>query len=79
LEAEQLDHAAAVLWPRVMEGDLRAHDRWLKNRESYRRLVGLDRMPDAAPRVVVVMGDAFGPPPEPVIDGDAAGLLREVT
>lgn len=70
LEAERLDRAAAVLWPRVIEGDLRAHDRWLKNRESYRRLVGLDRMPDAAPRVTVVMGDAFGAPSEPVVDGE---------
>jgi hypothetical protein len=47
LESERLDEAAAALWPRVLKGELGAHDRWLRNRESYRRLNALDLQPEA--------------------------------
>jgi DNA-binding CsgD family transcriptional regulator len=44
MEAEKLDAVSAVLWPKVQAGDLRATDRWLRARESYRRLTGIDLM-----------------------------------
>ena len=31
LEAERLDAAAAAIWPKVMDGDLRAQETWLRN------------------------------------------------
>ena len=42
LEAERLDAAAAAIWPKVMDGDLRAQDTWLRNRSRYATLLGLD-------------------------------------
>ena len=42
LEAERLDAAAAAIWPKVMDGDLRAQETWLRNRTRYSSLVGLD-------------------------------------
>ena len=42
LKAERLEKITEVLWPQVLEGDLRAIDRVLRTRESYRRLTGLD-------------------------------------
>lgn len=42
IEAERLEKITEVLWPRVLEGDLRAIDRVLRTRESFRRLTGID-------------------------------------
>lgn len=42
IEMERLEKITEVLWPRVLEGDLRAIDRVLRTRESFRRLTGLD-------------------------------------
>ena len=42
MEAERLDAAAAAIWPKVMDGDLRAQDTWLRNRSRYATLLGLD-------------------------------------
>jgi hypothetical protein len=52
IEAERLDKVTEVLWPRVLQGDLRAIDRLLRTRESYRRLTGLD-IDKAAPAMSV--------------------------
>lgn len=57
IEAERLDKITETLWPRVLEGDLRAIDRVLRTRESYRRLTGLDMGTENAaqgPQIVVV-------------------------
>lgn len=48
IEAERLEKITEVLWPRVLEGELRAIDRVLRARESFRRLTGLDLAPEAA-------------------------------
>jgi DNA-binding CsgD family transcriptional regulator len=48
LEAERLEALHATLWPMALDGDLRAVDRVLRVRESFRRLFGLDL---AAPEV----------------------------
>jgi|GEM_PF-1552761 len=42
LEAERLDAAASAIWPKVMDGDLRAQDTWLRNRSRNATLLGLD-------------------------------------
>lgn len=42
LEAERLDAVSAALYPRAVAGDLRAVDRYVRVRESYRKLLGLD-------------------------------------
>jgi hypothetical protein len=80
IESAKLDAAAAVLWPKVLEGDLRAHDRWLRNRESYRRLCGLDLMkaPDVTVQgpTIIVGGEVFGAngATADTIDGEATEL-----
>jgi len=42
LSGNKRERITEVLWPRVLDGDLRAIDRVLRTRESYRRLTGLD-------------------------------------
>ena len=42
LEAARLDAAASAIWSKVLEGDLRAHETWLRNRTRYSSLFGLD-------------------------------------
>lgn len=41
-ESAGLDRAAAALWAKVLNGDARAQDTWLRNRASYRALHGLN-------------------------------------
>jgi hypothetical protein len=41
-ETARLDRAAAALWPKVLQGDARAQDTWLRNRASFRALHGLN-------------------------------------
>ncbi len=73
LEALRLERMTEVLWSRVEEGDLRAIDRVIRIRESFRRLTGLDMAQGAGeqgPQVIVV--DARAPWERPdVIDGHA--------
>lgn len=47
IEAQRLERITEVLWPRVLEGDLKAIDRVIRTRESFRRLTGLDLHKDA--------------------------------
>lgn len=73
MEAEKLDALSAVLWPKVLAGDLRATDRWLRAREAYRRLNGLDLRPEMdqqVPQVVVIDTRPPWSRDEP-IDGEA--------
>lgn len=73
IEAERLDKITETLWPRVLEGDLRAIDRVLRTRESFRRLTGLDMTPDAGaqgPQIVLLETRAPWER-EPAIDGEA--------
>jgi hypothetical protein len=42
MEIERLEKITEVLWPEVLKGNLRAIDRVLRTRESYRRLTALD-------------------------------------
>jgi len=72
IEAERLDKITETLWPRVLEGDLRAIDRVLRARESYRRLTGLDVSPgDEVQGTRVVVVDARLPwSREQSIDGE---------
>lgn len=41
-ESARYDRAAAALWPKVLGGDARAQDTWLRNRASFRALHGLN-------------------------------------
>lgn len=51
-ESERLDAVSHELYRRALEGDLGAADRYLRYRESYRRLWGLDlKPPDAGTEV----------------------------
>jgi AcrR family transcriptional regulator len=75
-EAERLNAAAEKLWPRVKEGDPRAQDTWLRNRQRYAALLGLDLKPpdvtiDASQQVIVV--PAWGEQPQ-TVDGEAREL-----
>lgn len=79
IEVARLDVAAAVLWPEVLAGNLRAHDRWLRNRESYRKLVGIDARDTARAGdtnvLNIVMPDWARPPAHAgVIEGQVAEL-----
>lgn len=79
LEQRRLDDAAQALWPRVKEGDARAQDTWLRNRQRYAALLGLDLKPpdvtvDASQNVIVL--PAWGEQPAQV-DGEARELPAE--
>lgn len=41
-ESAAYDRAAMALWPKVLAGDARAQDTWLRNRQRFARLHGLD-------------------------------------
>jgi hypothetical protein len=41
-ETARLDRAAAALWAKVLNGDARAQDTWLRNRAAFRALHGLN-------------------------------------
>jgi len=41
-ESARLDRAAAAIYNKVLQGDARAQDTWLRNRASYRLLNGLN-------------------------------------
>lgn len=41
-ESARYDRAAAALWAKVLGGDARAQDTWLRNRASFRALHGLN-------------------------------------
>jgi DNA-binding transcriptional ArsR family regulator len=41
-ESEAYDRAAVAIWPKVLAGDARAQDTWLRNRQRFARLHGLD-------------------------------------
>lgn len=56
IEVERLEKITEVLWPRVLEGDLRAIDRVLRTRESFRRLTGIDLAQETAGAAT---GDTF--------------------
>jgi hypothetical protein len=75
IEVERLEKVTEVLWPMVLEGDLRAIDRFLRTRESFRRLTGIDleKAPDTsgvgATYVVHAGGDInLVPPGGDVVD-----------
>jgi predicted transcriptional regulator len=75
-EAALLDEAARAILPKVMEGDVRAQDTLLRNRQRYAALLGLDLKPpdvtvDASQNVIVL--PAWGEQP-PVVDGEAREL-----
>ena len=68
IEAERLDTITEILWPRVLDGDLKAIDRVLRARESFRRLTGLDLTAEPAPlrdpvTYVLTSGDVSLVPP----------------
>lgn len=42
IQAERLEMVHRALAPRVVKGDVRAIDRWIRANESYRKLLGLD-------------------------------------
>lgn len=51
-ESARLDRSAAAIWAKVLQGDARAQDTWLRNRQAFRRLHGLD----APVQVAISMG-----------------------
>lgn len=75
-EAQKLEDAAQAIFPRVLEGDARAHDTWLRNRARYASLLGLDLKPpdvtvDQSQNVIVL--PAWGEQP-PTVDSTAREL-----
>ena len=70
LEAERLDAAAAAIWSKVMDGDLRAHDTWLRNRSRYATLLGLDVRDAGTPLVNGPVSINVAPPWEAQQDED---------
>lgn len=83
LEASRLDAAANHIWPKVRAGDVRAQDTWLRNRQRYAALLGLDLKPpdvtvDQSQNVIVL--PAWGEQPSSV-DGEATetGLQSGIT
>ena len=83
IEAERLEKITAVLWPKVLEGNLPAIDRVLRARESFRRLTGLDVQPGAGepgPQIMVIESRPPWLRDEPgVIDGDVVEQLPAST
>ena len=87
LEAERLDAAASAIWPKVMDGDLRAQDTWLRNRSRYATLLGLDVRDMGTPLVsgpvsinVVPPWEAMGGErlwEQPWPDADLASLVAD--
>lgn len=83
IEMERLEKITEVLWPRVLEGDLRAIDRVLRTRESFRRLTGLDLSQEAdssgaGDTYVLVNGDvSLAPAGGRVIDARLPHLRGE--
>lgn len=45
MESGKLDVAAQALWAKVVNGDTRAQTTWLRNRQRYADLLGLDIKP----------------------------------
>lgn len=76
MEAARIERASAIIWPRVEAGDLRALDRWIRLRESYRRLLNLDLDPRASESGGLNVHINTAPPWErpDVIDGEVVGL-----
>jgi len=71
LQAARYEKVVEVLWPRVLDGDLKAIDRVYRGMEGYRRLMGIDLEPERdndGPQVVVIDGRAPWDRDE-VIDG----------
>lgn len=81
LENARLDRAAAALWPKVLRGEPRAHDSWLRNRQAAAVLNGWNAprqvqisagvqagMEDALQELEAVVGDVleFRPAPIPL-------------
>jgi hypothetical protein len=59
MEVERIEEIAAGIYDAAKAGDLRAIDRWVKLRERYARLLGLDLQPggdDGRAGVVIVTG-----------------------
>lgn len=76
-EAAKLDEAAQAILPRVLEGDARAQDTWLRNRQRYASLLGLDLRPpdvtvDQSQNVIVL--PAWGEQQPQAVDGEAREL-----
>ncbi|MGI9539969.1 MAG: hypothetical protein ACR2N6_07460 [Miltoncostaeaceae bacterium] len=77
LESARLDAAAGALWSKVMSGEERAHEVWLRNRSRYGALNGLDLDRESdGPSTTYIVNTA--PPPEIVelIDDDGPGELE---
>lgn len=73
-ESERLDAVSRELYRRALEGDLGAADRYLKYRESYRRLWGLDLKPaveEGGANFVIVTAPPWERPGGEVIDAAA--------
>ncbi len=72
IQAARYEAIVATLWPRVMDGDLKAVDRVYRGMEGYRRLMGIDLEPERdgdGPQIVVI--DSRNPWDRPdTIDGE---------
>lgn len=85
IEADKLDAAAKALWSKVKAGDPRAQDTWLRNRQRYAALLGLDLKPpdvtvDQSQNVIVVPAWGEQPAqPAPDVEGEARELPREAS
>ncbi len=87
LEVARLDAVSDALWDKAASGeDVRTTEAWLKCRESYRRLTGLDLKVDVGPAGPTFIIAAAMPTPKPsdalpfpvfehdVVDGDVLEL-----
>ena len=77
MEAERLDAAAAAIWPKVMDGDLRAQDTWLRNRSRYATLLGLDVRDAGTPLVSGPVSINVVPPDAPRGSRAGGGVWRD--
>ncbi len=76
IEAARLERLTEILHPLVEQGDLRAIDRYLRTRESYRRLLALDLEPEKSNDAVEITLIDIRPPWSRggVIDGTAVDV-----
>ena len=77
LESERLDAAAQALWAKVVAGQERAQEVWLRNRTRFATLNGLDMRPEQheAPTTFNVI-TALPPEAYEVLDEEPAGELE---
>ena len=77
LESERLDAAAAAIWAKIMAGEERAQEVWLRNRTRFATLNGLDMKPEQHEEPTTFVIDTRFPWERgEVVDAEPAGELE---